>query len=106
MPRYQEEEYFLAATLYPLADEGGTGNFGASLRQARQASNAPGVDRRMEILLDADESQLPFRLRQATRFLASNEVRVNWTQLLNDLLYWTHMDRFVQKNWARSYFAE
>ena len=104
--RFQEEVYFLAATIYPLADDGGTGNFGISLRQARQAGNSPGVDRRVEILLDADESQLPFRLRQATRFLASNQVRVDWTQLLVDLLYWTHPARFVQQNWARSYFAE
>ena len=104
--RFQEEVYFLVATIYPLADDGGTGNFGISLRQARQASNSQGLDRRVEILLDADENQLPFRLRQATRFLASNQVRVNWPQLLADLLYWTHPARFVQQNWARSYFAE
>jgi CRISPR system Cascade subunit CasB len=101
----QHEAYFLVATLYPLAEGGGTGDLGAALRRARLASNAPGLDRRVEILLDADEQQLPFRLRQAVRFLQSNRVRVDWTQLLADVLEWRRYGRSVQKRWARSYFA-
>lgn len=103
---YQHEAYFMLATLYPLADGGGQGNLGDALRLARQAKNAKGVDRRVEILLDADDAQLPFRLRQAIRFLKSNNVRVNWPRLLADLLRWAHPNRFVQQQWARSYFAE
>ena len=102
---FQEEVYFLAATLFPMADGGGKGDLGTSLRQACQSKNSKGLDRRVEILLDADAAQLPFRLRQAIRFLASCQVRVNWPRLLEDLLYWTHPDRFVQRRWARSYFA-
>lgn len=105
VPRYQEETYFLVATLYPLADSGETGNLGAALRQAQVPTNKEGLDRRIEILLDADETQLPFRLRQAVRFLYSNRVPVDWPRLLDDLLYWTHESRFVQKAWARAYFA-
>jgi len=106
VPPLQEERYFLVATLYPLADSGGTGDLGVSLRQARRVKNARGLDRRVEILLDADEAQLPFRLRQAVRFLHSNRVPVRWSRLLEDLLYWTHPNRFVQRRWARSYFAD
>ncbi len=103
---YQHEMYFMVATLYPLADGGGQGDLGDALHRARQAKNAKGVDRRIEILLDADAAQLAFRLRQAIRFLKSNNVRINWPRLLADLLYWTHPNRFVQQQWARSYFAE
>jgi len=106
VPRYQEPAYFLLATLFPLADDGGSGNFGAALRRARKSENAPGLDRRVEVLLDADEIQLPFRLRQATRFVASNQARVDWTQLLDDLLQWTHPSRRVQQNWARGFYAD
>jgi len=106
LPAAQENMYFLVATLYPLAEGGGQGDLGAALRRARQEKTAKGLDRRVEYLLDADEAQLPFRLRQAIHFLASNRVRVNWPLLLEDLLYWTHPDRFVQQRWARSYFAE
>lgn len=101
----QEEAYFLAATLYPLAEGGSKGNLGDSLRRARDLKNHKGLDRRVEILLDADATQLPFRLRQAIKFCKSNRVSVNWQQLLQDLLQWKHPKRFVQKQWARAYFA-
>jgi CRISPR system Cascade subunit CasB len=102
----QEEWYFLIATLYPLADGGKVGNLGDSLRRAASTSNGKGVERRVEILLDGDAVQLPFRLRQAIRFLKSNNVTVNWAQLLEDVLQWNHPKRFVQKQWARAYFAD
>ncbi|MCL5997908.1 MAG: type I-E CRISPR-associated protein Cse2/CasB, partial [Chloroflexi bacterium] len=53
----QEEWYFLIATLYPLAEEGGQGNLGDALRRAAGANNHKGVERRVGILLDADASQ-------------------------------------------------
>jgi CRISPR system Cascade subunit CasB len=105
VPKVQEEIYFLLATLYPMTDSGNPENLGASLRQAQNDRNKKGLDRRMDILLDADETQLPFRLRQAIRFLASNDKTVNWTHLLRDLLAWKHRNRFVQKEWARAYYA-
>jgi CRISPR system Cascade subunit CasB len=103
----QEESYFLVATLYPFAASGGTSNLGASLRRARDpvTKNNKGLDRRIEILLDADKMQLPFRLRQAVRFLKSKSVSVNWQQLLEDLQKWNRQSHIVQKQWARAYFA-
>lgn len=105
LPQYQEEVYFLVATLYPLAGEGGKVDLGSSLAQARNASNNKGLDRRMEVLLNADLPQLHFRLRQAIHFLQSCRVNVNWLQLLDDLLHWDHPDRYIQQRWARSYFG-
>lgn len=105
VPRYQEEIYFLVATLYLLAESGGRGNLGAALHQAQDPRNKEGLHHRVEVLLDADETQLAFRLRQAIRLLYAQRVPVNWPSLLRDLLYWTHEDRFVQQAWARAYFA-
>lgn len=101
----QEEIYFLLATLYPMAESGGSGNFGSSLRCARNRDpkNHKGLDRRVEILLDSDTTQLPFRLRQAVRFLKSNDVPVNWQKLLRDLTRWRW--HYTQKEWARAYFG-
>lgn len=109
----QEEMYFLVATLYPLADNSNSvGNFGAVLhriRAAKQRSNEPtkSLDRRIEVLLDADISQLPFRLRQAVKLLISTEkeVYINWQKLLEDLLKWNWPSRSIQKEWAHEYFA-
>jgi CRISPR system Cascade subunit CasB len=102
---YQQETYFLVATLYPLAEGGAHGNLGESLRRARIAQNKAGLDRRIEILLDADSNQLPFRLRQTIHFLQSSRVRVNWPQLLTDLLFWNVPSRSVQLRWALAYFT-
>jgi CRISPR type I-E-associated protein CasB/Cse2 len=105
VPTYQEGLYFLVATLFPLASGGGEGNFGASLFRARDARYAQGLDRRVEILLDADPEQLRFRLRQAVCFLESRRVAVNWPRLLQDVLAWENPKRYVQEQWARSYFV-
>jgi len=102
---YQHETYFLVATLYPMTEGGAHGNLGESLRRARMVQNTAGLDRRIEILLDADSNQLPFRLRQAIHFLQSNRVRVNWPQFLADLLLWNYPTRPVQQRWARTYFT-
>ena len=60
----------------------------------------------MMTLLDADEIQLPFRLRQAVQFLQSKRVALNWPRLLQYLLFWNAHDRYVQRQWAVSYFYE
>lgn len=106
IPIYQEETYFLVATLFPIADGGGKGDLGRALRQARDTSGKKGLDRRVDILLDADASQLPFRLRQTVHFLQSNRVKIDWVTLLSDLLYWGSESRSVQQRWARSYYND
>lgn len=104
-PFHQEEIYFLLATLFPLADGKGEGNLGSALNKAQNEKTHKGLDRRLEVLLDSDVDQLSFRLRQTIHFLQSNRIRVNWAQLLRDLLNWDHPTRFVQKNWARAYYT-
>jgi len=103
VPRYQQDTYFLVATLYPLDPaDGGSGSLGTALRRARESDS---VDRRFEVLLDADEAHLPFRLRQMVRFLYSKRVPVHWPLLLRHLLAWKSEKRWVQERWARDYFV-
>lgn len=106
VPAYQEETYFLVATIYPLAESGSQKDFGSSLFSAKTLKNSKGLDSRVENLLDADFTQLHFRLRQTVKFLRSSRVTINWQKLLDDLLSWEHPDRFVQQRWARSYFGQ
>lgn len=100
-----EERYFTVATLFPLANSGPAGDLGDTLRRARSPKNGAGLDRRMEILLDADGEQLPFRLRRAISFAQSNRAPVNWRQLLEDVLLWDVPGKPIQRAWARSYFG-
>ena len=108
--QWAENWYFLVATLYPLEKESSSeiplpSNLGKSLQQIRTEKNGNGLDRRVERLLDADEYQLPFQLRQAVHFLTSNRGRVDWGRLVQDLLYWSDAEHRVQKRWARDYFV-
>lgn len=113
---YDEELYFLLATLFPWNDKPAQdGNFGHSMARLRAKTGSEALDRRMIILLDAElargpdgrvrPGELGFRIRQAVKLLASHEIGVNWHQLLKDLLHWSHPDRRVQKDWARAYFG-
>lgn len=106
VPEPQEEIYFLVATLYPLTEASNTGNLGDALRWARAVTqSSQGLDRRVRILLDSDVTQLPFRLRQAIHYLASNRIPIDWARLLRDLLAWNNPRRRVQREWARAYFV-
>lgn len=126
---WDEETYFLVATLYPFdkrgrqvaedadvekstepdAKEGKKKkqlpSFGKSLRGIRTEKNGNGLDRRVERLLDADAGQLPFYLRREVHFVTNEGGHIDWATLLDDLLKWDHPDRYIQRNWARDYFT-
>lgn len=60
------------------------------------------TERRFITLLDADEDQLPHRLRQMVALL--NDQPIDFQALLNDLLYWNRLDKNVQNAWARAFY--
>lgn len=133
-PRSQEAR-FLVATLFafdrPALEskrQAVTGNLGASMHRlwldTKAATDAEAtkpdssVARRFGILLDADydpdDSQtggeLPFRLRQTVRLIlahakSAGECWIHWPQLIRDIQNWNHPDKYVQKNWARAFYA-
>jgi CRISPR system Cascade subunit CasB len=103
-----EEDYFLIATLFPMATRRGTGDLGRSLRILRwrlAESQHDGIDRRVALLLDSSRAELSFRLRQVIRQVARHELPLDWRQILRDIQFWDHPERWVQKRWARSYFG-
>lgn len=88
-----------------------SGDFGRTWKKAIAGNNSKSIGRRFNILLESEfdphtgEGDLPYRLRQMVRYAVSKKVGVDWPQLLNDLKNWNHPDKFVQKRWARSFFA-
>ena len=117
----QQNLYFLVATLYALTTRGsdarqcdGGVSLGRALRALRQEHLAASgrdphhpmsLDRRVAALLDADATQLPFRLRQIVRLVHRREQLLDWAQLLRDVLNWDHPEHFVQRRWAREYYV-
>ncbi|MHB0979851.1 MAG: type I-E CRISPR-associated protein Cse2/CasB [Thermoleophilia bacterium] len=118
-----EEIFFLAAALFAVNPIPGRGDFGVTMRAVDRArgggslsaevSEGP-IDRRMRILLDSQfervdgrpgGGELAYRLRQCVRLAAGADIGIDGPLLLRDLRRWGHPDRYVQKRWARSYFA-
>ena len=107
-PRAVEEAHYLIAALFaahPAA--GGEGNMGDHFRQVVRGdeAGAAAVERRFTALLAAHPDDLPFYLRQAVSFVRSKEVPVNWHQLYLDIRRWGHPERWVQRQWARSFWG-
>ena len=106
--REQERAYFLLASLLAYHPKNCTeGNMGNHLGRCRDPQgNDDALERRFSILLAAHPEDLPYYLRQAVSFLKSkDEIPINWSQLLKDLLGWDHPDRYVQRQWARAFWS-
>ena len=102
----KEKIYYLIAALFAyhqISTE--QGNFGNHMRNAIIEGNEDSTERRFTILLNAHFDELPDYLRQSVSYLKSKDVPINWQQLFEDLLYWDHPERFVQRNWANSFWG-
>jgi len=117
----REEDFFLVATLFAIAQMGHDrsqpgsfrGNLGRALRflkaakdQLRTEAGASPMDRRVVALLDAPREALAFRLRQVVRILGTEHIGVDWALLLRDVMDWDRPNRQVQRRWARAYFGK
>ena len=77
-------------------------SFARVLAEVKQEKGSESLEQRFLALLDADEDQITYRLRQNVRL--ASERPFDWVKFTKDLLNWFHPDRFVQVNWARDYF--
>ncbi len=113
---------FDRSTMRTGLKDGAPVNFGATLAVLRspeeRATPRPGqtpVERRLVGLLDStfDDSgggEMAFRLRQAVKYAMNKQVPsdrglINWPHLVEDLRGWSHPSKFVQKQWARSFYS-
>lgn len=75
----------------------------AQLYLARDQSKS--IEQRFVTLLDADEEQLPYRLRQMMQLLKTEDgIRIYWSELLRDLVAWNRERKPVQQKWARAFY--
>jgi CRISPR system Cascade subunit CasB len=113
LSRKQEDAYYLIAALFGLypreswtRSEGRLStNLGASLRWFANASSSASVERRFVALLNAHTDDLSEHLRQTISLLKSQDIPVDWRQLLRDVINWDDDDRFVQRNWSRAFWG-
>ncbi len=110
-----DADSYLVAALFGLhpnpwhgPDQPWLANLGASLRRLaphRDDPGAAGVERRFVALLNADRADLPVHLRHAVGLLRAHDEAVDWARLLSHVRHWEAPDRWVQREWARSFWA-
>jgi CRISPR system Cascade subunit CasB len=103
---WKRSVYYLVAGLWAMNWREGNGA-GQSLPSACCAlyianEKSPSIERRFIALLDADEEQLAYRIRQMVALL--KEHVIDFDVLLKDLVSWNHPDKFVQIKWAKVFY--
>lgn len=108
LPKYERlhDWYYLVASLFGLHPEaGGQGSFGAAMRRVVALMKSTSTEARFIALLDAHPEDLPDHLRHAIDLARAKSVPVDYRQLLKDLNAWDHPDQYVQRRWARDFWA-
>jgi CRISPR system Cascade subunit CasB len=81
-------------------------SLGDAFRRLRDATGSDSVEKRFTALLDSEREDLPARLRHAVSLLKAHEIGLDWRRLLTDLGAWDNDARWVQRRWARDFWAE
>lgn len=105
---WKRKVYYLVAGLWAMHwrdRDGATQSIASVCRMLYWASEqSPSIERRFITLIDSDEEQLPYRLRQMVGLL--KEYEIDFNKLSKDLLSWNHPDKFVQIRWAREFYNQ
>ncbi len=107
--RNQERAYFIVAALFGLypkpswKKDDRFNNFGKSISFLKSKSDS--IELRFNALLNANEEDLPYHLRQMVGLLESSDAPINWHLLLHDIRFWSHEDKFVQRSWAKGFWG-
>ena len=104
--RRQEADIYMIAALFALHPSSTRfGNMGEHMRKLDPKREDDATERRFVQLLRMRRDTLEPRLRQQISILASKDIAVNWHQLIGDVGYWDHPNRYVQRRWAQGFWG-
>lgn len=98
--------YLVAGLMASSKASSASGNLGDAAFVLRVRTDSRSVESRFVALLDADEEQLPHRLRQMITLMAGHDIAPDWALLRRDLERWMHDERYIQQRWAERYYAQ
>ena len=103
---WRREAHYLVAGLWAAHwREGRSGiplPIGRACAVQLSANGSASTEQRFIALLDADQEQLPHRLRQMIALLKDHSI--DFEALLKGLLYWNDDQKRTQNNWARDFY--
>lgn len=106
MGKREQEHYFLVASLFALHPE--ASSKGTSLGKVfkRMSDGSESIEKRFMNLLSADPADIGGHLRHAVSLAKNKTIPIDYHQLIYDLKYWGHQDRFIQFKWARDFWGK
>jgi CRISPR system Cascade subunit CasB len=105
---WQQDMWILVAALaayYPQEVKLEQRDFGFSCRRIDPSNDSGGADRRFRALLDTSLTDIRSPLTNLVRQMKSKGIRVDYPQLLIDLLQWDHPNQYIQDRWARTFWG-
>jgi len=118
LTHFEREHYLFVAGLYAKWHQGRSSlnelcntNFGESMRTLAKHLASPGedisvaVERRFSVLLASEGERLRHYLRQLVDQLAAAGIDIDFARLLDDILNWGHESRYIQRQWAASFWV-
>jgi len=103
---WRREMFYLVAGLWAAhwreGQKGQSESLGKACAAYQAVSGSTSTESRFIALLDADDDQLPHRLRQMIALL--KEQAIDFDDLLKKLLYWNDDKKRTQTGWARDFY--
>jgi len=104
--RWRRNVHYLVAGLWAAHWRAGRSGNEMTLGQAcadhQRTSGSRSTESRFIALLDADEDQLPDRLRHMLALLKDQSI--DFESVLKGLLYWNDEEKRTQNSWARDFY--
>lgn len=101
-----ERAYVLVAALFATHPSDHGHPIGAALRRVREDTHSESIEQRFVALLNAHVDDLGQHLRHAVALAQSQEVLIDWDDLLAAVLDWDREDRRAQRRWAHQFWSQ
>jgi CRISPR system Cascade subunit CasB len=98
-----ERTYLLVAGLFALHPANGSASLAMALRRVRDTTGSNSVEQRFVALLDAHPEDLAPHLRYAVSLVRSNEIPIDWRNLLRTVRNWNYES--ARRRWARDFWG-
>lgn len=104
LPESVRQAFYLGAGLFAHNQRHSPGNtLAKALARERTARDSASIEGRFLALLDAEEDELGYKLRQLVFLIG--EKPLDWVQLIYDVSHWDSDSRWVQVRWAKEFYG-
>lgn len=105
---WKEKPYYLVATLFSMHPQsGGAGiSLGEALRRVKAETKSESIEARFVALLNAHPEDVAEHLRHAISLIRSKNIPIDWGLLLRDLRHFRNESAWIQKQWAKDFWAQ